>query len=267
MSVVDGSYDNPMRLEEEAAAPLAGGIMNHGFQCGMLWGASLAAGAETYRRFGPGPQSEATAIVVTERLLETFQERTQDELNCTEITEINFQQIEGLMPILKYFVKGGKVGPGACFRLAAGYGRAARDTIDEALAEEAAEVSGRPVNCAAAMARKMGASEKHAVMASGFAGGIGLSGGGCGALGAAIWLTAMEGREEGVRKSGYFDNPDYQAVIDRFVESTECEFECAQIVGRKFESVEDHAVFVRDGGCSEIIEALAAQPLVEASES
>jgi len=48
MSVVDGSFGNPMRLEEEASAPLAGGIMNHGFQCGMLWGASLAAGAEVY---------------------------------------------------------------------------------------------------------------------------------------------------------------------------------------------------------------------------
>ena len=49
MSVVDGSFGHPMKLEEEAAAPLAGGIMNHGFQCGMLWGASLAAGAEAYR--------------------------------------------------------------------------------------------------------------------------------------------------------------------------------------------------------------------------
>lgn len=50
MGVVDGSFGHPMKIEEEASAPLAGGMMNHGFQCGMLWGASLAAGAEAYRR-------------------------------------------------------------------------------------------------------------------------------------------------------------------------------------------------------------------------
>jgi hypothetical protein len=266
MSVVDGSFGNPMRLEEEATAPLAGGIMNHGFQCGMLWGASLAAGAEAQRRFGPGPQAEATAMTITERLLESFQGRTQNEMNCTEITEINFQQIKGFTPILKYFVKGGKIGPGACFRLAAGYAQDARNTIEAALPDEAVEAPARPVSCASVMARKMGASEKHATMTAGFAGGIGLSGGGCGALGTARWLTAMGGREEGVSKIGYFDNVEYQAVIDRFVEATDCEFECSEIVGRHFESIEDHAAYLGDGGCSEIFEVLASQPVNEANE-
>lgn len=257
MSVVDGSFGHPMRLEEEASAPLAGGIMNHGFQCGMLWGASLAAGAEAYRRFGPGPRAETAAIMATERVLETFRGRTKNEVNCTEITEINFQENMKFLPILKYFVKGGKIGPGACFRLAAGYAPEAFSTIDVALSEEPVEAPSPPVSCAAALARKMGVSEMHAVMASGFAGGIGLGGGACGALGAAIWITAMNGREEGTRKIGYFDNPKFTAVIDRFVECTDCEFECSEIVGRKFESVDDHATYVRQGGCSEIIEVLA----------
>jgi hypothetical protein len=52
MGVVDGSFGHPMKIEEEASAPLAGGMMNHGFQCGMLWGASLAAGAEAYGVLG-----------------------------------------------------------------------------------------------------------------------------------------------------------------------------------------------------------------------
>lgn len=115
------------------------------------------------------------------------------------------------------------------------------------------------MSCAAVLARKMGASEMHAVMASGFAGGLGLSGGACGALGAAIWITAMNGREEGARKIDYFNNPKYAAVIDRFVECTDCEFECSEIVGRRFEDISDHAAFVREGGCSEIVEALATQ--------
>jgi hypothetical protein len=257
MGVVDGSFGHPMKIEEEASAPLAGGMMNHGFQCGMLWGASLAAGAEAYRRFGPGPQAEAAAIMATERLVETFRGRTKNEINCTEITEMNFQENMKLLPILKYFVKGGKIGPGACFRLAAGYAPEALNAIDASLSEEQIEAPSPPVSCAAALARKMGVSEMHAVMASGFAGGIGLSGGACGVLGAAIWLAAMNGREERVSKLGYFDNPEYEAVIDRFVECTDCEFECCEIVGRKFESIDDHAAYVREGGCSEIIEALA----------
>jgi hypothetical protein len=46
--------------------------------------------------------------------------------------------------------------------------------------------------------------------------------------------------------------------MDRFLKSTEYEFECSNIVGRQFENVNDHAAYVRDGGCSKIIEALAA---------
>ena len=103
----------------------------------------------------------------------------------------------------------------------------------------------------------MGASELHTVMASGFAGGISLSGAACGALGGAIWLTAMNNREEGVSKMGYSSNPVYVAVIDRFVESTGREFGCSEIVGRRFENIDDHADYLRDGGCSEIIQVLA----------
>jgi hypothetical protein len=35
--------------------------------------------------------------------------------------------------------------------------------------------------------------------------------------------------------------------------------ECSQIVGRKFESVEDHARHVQGGGCARIIDRLAAE--------
>ena len=63
MGVVDDSYGYPLKDEEKAAMPLAGGIANMGFQCGMLWGAALAAGrammdtdkdAETIARVAEG---------------------------------------------------------------------------------------------------------------------------------------------------------------------------------------------------------------------
>jgi hypothetical protein len=256
MSVVDSSFGNPLRSEEEASAPLAGGVMNRGFQCGMLWGASLAAGAEAYRHFGLGPSAEVHAIMASERLVETFRDRTQNEINCTEITEVDFQEMKGFMPIIRFFVRGGKIGPGACFRLAAGYAQDTIDAMDIAFPGEPVETAPQPVSCAAVLAKKMGATDMHVVMASGFAGGIGLSGGACGALGVAIWLTAMNSPQEGANKLGYFNNPVYLAVIDRFEESTDGEFECRKIVGRKFESIKDHTTYLRDGGCVEIIKAL-----------
>ena len=58
------------------------------------------------------------------------------------------------------------------------------------------------------LAQKMGASEMHAVMAAGFAGGIGLSGGACGALVAAIWITVMGHAKEGTKDlQELYENP------------------------------------------------------------
>jgi hypothetical protein len=104
----------------------------------------------------------------------------------------------------------------------------------------------------------MGASDLHTVMAAGLAGGIGLSGGACGALGAAIWLIEMNRVKEGTGKVE-FNSPEATEAIDRFLQSSGGEFECAKIVGWKFENVHDHAVYLRDGGCARIIEALAAR--------
>jgi len=42
--------------------PLAGGIMQNGYQCGMVWGAGLACGAEAFYRLGYSPEAEAGAI-------------------------------------------------------------------------------------------------------------------------------------------------------------------------------------------------------------
>ena len=102
----------------------------------------------------------------------------------------------------------------------------------------------------------MGASEMRTVMAAGLAGGIGLSGGACGALGAAIWLIGIKQLQAGNGAPG-MNNPPAQAALEKFLESADYEFECEKIVGRKFENVADHAAYLREGGCAKIIEALA----------
>ena len=251
MSVVDRSFDHPLKLEEHAAMPLAGGIMQYGYQCGMLWGATLAAGAQAYRLLGPGPQAETEAIIAAQRLVESFRARNK-HINCLEITEVNWQQKRGM---LKFFIKGGPIG---CVRMAVRYAPDAFSDINTALSEIHIEAPSPPVSCSAMLAQKMGVSDMHTVMAAGFAGGIGLSGGACGALGAAIWIIGMNGSKEQVGKMD-FKNPRAIDTIDRFMKSTDFKFECSEIVGRRFENIGDHAGYLRDGGCSEIIEVLATK--------
>ena len=256
MGVVDDSFDQPLKLEENAVMPLAGGIVGYGYQCGMLWGASLAAGAHAYRLFGSGPQAETEAVIATQRLVESFLARNK-HINCSDITELSWKGSSNgqLGKVLKFFIKGGPI---VCFSMSANYARIAFREINSALSEKHAEALSPPVSCAALLAQKMGASEMHTVMAAGFAGGIGLSGGACGGLGAALWINGMKDNQAGDRKSDFINDPIAQATIDRYLESSDYEFECSKIVGRKFENVADHAGYLRAGGCSKIIAALAA---------
>ena len=194
MSVVDGSFDHPLKLEERAALPFAGGIMQHGYQCGMIWGATLAAGAQAYRLHGTGPQAETAAILAAQRLVESFR-TLSNHINCLEITDID--KSSSTMQMITYFlIKGGTIG---CFRMAVGYAPVAFSEINTALSEGHIQAPSAPVSCAAMVAQKMGASDMHTVMAAGLAGGIGLSGGACGALGAAIWIFTMNSGEEEVK--------------------------------------------------------------------
>jgi len=232
---------------------LAGGIMRHGYQCGMIWGATLAAGAQAYRLLGAGPQAETAAIIAAQRLVESFRAGNK-YINCLEITDID--KSSSTMKMIVYFlIKGGTIG---CLRMAAKYAPAAFSEINCALSERHIEAPSPPVSCAAMLAQKTGASDMHAVMAAGFAGGIGLSGGACGALGAAIWITGMKSSKERAGKNDP-KTPGATDAIDRFVKHTDFAFECSEIVGRRFENIDDHAAYLRDGGCSEIIELLAAK--------
>lgn len=256
MSVVDRSFDTPLKAEEHAALPLAGGLMQYGYQCGLLWGAALAAGAQAYRLLGPGPQAETQAVIASQRLVESFRARNK-HINCAELTEIEWKASSGrrmAAQMFKFFIKGGPIG---CFSMAARYAPVAAGEISATVSEKPLETPCHPVSCAAMLARRMGASDMHTVMAAGFAGGIGLCGGACGAFGAAIWIIGMNSTKEEFGPTGY-DNPKALAAADRFLESADFEFECEKIVGRKFEDVADHADYLREGGCSKIIDALAS---------
>src|SRR5512137_216679 len=107
MSVVDGSFDHSLALEEHATLPLAGGIEQMGFQCGQLWGAALAAGAQAYQLFGPGPQAEAAAVIAAQRLVEFFH-TSYKSINCAEVIELDWKNVKAAQ-MLRFFLKGGPV--------------------------------------------------------------------------------------------------------------------------------------------------------------
>ncbi|MCJ7807334.1 MAG: hypothetical protein MUP73_01245, partial [Dehalococcoidia bacterium] len=135
--------------------------MNHGYQCGMLWGATLAAGAQVYQILGPGPQAETAAVIAAQSLVESFRARNK-HIDCYEITGANLQQKRG---VLKLFIKKG--GPIGCVRMAIKYAPDAFSEINTALSEIHIEAPSPPVSCSAMLAQKMGVSDMHTVMAAG----------------------------------------------------------------------------------------------------
>jgi hypothetical protein len=240
-----------MEFEERAADPLAGGLMQ-GYQCGQLWGAALAAGAQAYRLFGPGPQAEAAAVVASQRIAESFRAQNK-HINCIEITQINLES-PTKRKIIRFLLKSSVTG--SCFGMAARCAQMSFREINTTLSEKPVEAPATPVSCSVILAQKMGISEMQTVMAAGFAGGIGLSGGACGALGTAFWAIGMNHAKAQIGSVG-LKIPGTSELIDRFAEAADYEFECAKIVGRKFENLEEHANYLRGGGCSKIIETLA----------
>lgn len=254
-NILSNTFDNQKEIEELATLTLAGGIKQHGYQCGMLWGSALAAGARAYQLNGSGEKSEAMAISAAQKLVQTF--KTQNEhINCEEITHMD-KSSSNLDMLVYFLLKGGTIG---CAKMASKFAPEALNGITSAFSEESTETLSLPVSCTSLLAQKMGASEEHTTMAAGLAGGIGLCGGACGALGAAVWLMGMKMRQEDEKVNLWKDKTyveKFENLVEKFLESSDYEFECSDIVGRKFEDVNDHANYLKEGGCSKIIEALA----------
>ena len=102
----------------------------------------------------------------------------------------------------------------------------------------------------------MGGSKEDIMMVAGFAGGLGLSGSGCGALAAAIWKNALSYNRKNPGKSASFE-PDNDPTLLAFYEESDYELQCEKICGRRFDSLEEHTDFVKNGGCKKLITALA----------
>jgi len=252
----DRQFEQVKQTEERASDSLAGGILQRGYQCGMLWGSALAIGAEAYRRFDDLDQAMRVAVRATQAVMMSFAER-ESTINCRDITRCDFSS---KWSFAKYFLSGRFL---HCFKLAQEW---APDAIEAALQglEEGEQLIGsekrslrNSVNCASLVAKKLGASEEEMVMVAGFAGGLGMSGGGCGALSAAIWMRSLNWSREHVGKSS-FKNPDAIRVVEVFEEVADGRILCSELSGQKFETYDRHSNFIRDGGCENLILALTS---------
>lgn len=246
--LLNREFGTSLEAEERASDLLAGGIMKKGYQCGMLWGASLAVGAEAYKVCAHRSQAIAVSIEATKILMDSF-ETHESTTQCREITKCNF---ESRLSFAKYMISGRFL---HCFQLAEDWAPEAVNKAKKAIQDKPFDFQ-HAISCATEVAKKMGASEKEMVMVAGFAGGLGLSGSGCGALSAALWMNALSWCREHKAGSGNED-PKAEELMRAFKVFTDEEYLCQDISQTQFNSVKEHTEYVKNGGCRELIEELS----------
>ena len=235
--LLNREFGNNNETEERATDPMAGGLMQKGHQCGMLWGASLAVGAEAYRRSQNSDEAICLAITATQKLLESFSKRT-NTINCRDITHANMDSFFGLTKyMIKTMIQG--MNNSTCFNLAENWLPEAIKSAKEGLSQEPTITNEKPISCATEVAKKMGATDEEMIMVSGFAGGLGLSGNACGALSTAIWMNSLAWIKEHHDKSAYKNN-NAKATIKAFNKETNSEMLCQNICQQHFKTIAEH---------------------------
>ncbi|MBO0340461.1 MAG: C-GCAxxG-C-C family protein [Bacteroidota bacterium] len=247
--ILNREFGHLKEQEERASDSLAGGIMQEGHQCGMLWGASLAIGAEAYRQCKDKNQAIFVAVHATKKVMDSFSER-EHTINCRDITHCDFSSN---LSMAKYFFTGRFL---HCFNLAEQWAPEAVKSAIQGISESKSETSGECHSCASEVAKKMGASDEESIMVAGFAGGLGLSGAACGALAAAIWMKSLQWCREVAERSS-MDNPYAKETLDTFYQYTNSNICCSQIIGKQFEHIEEHTRFINNSGCEELINVLS----------
>lgn len=248
-------FENLKNNEERASDMLAGGIVQKGYQCGMLWGGSLAIGTESFRRYGDKSKATASAITASQYLVESFTKRTKT-VDCREITGVDFEnKLDFAIYMIKTIMRGFIFSP--CFNLIVKWTPEAIQAAKQGLSAKPLQ-NQHYVSCASEVVKKMGANDEETVMVAGFAGGIGLSGNACGALSAAIWYRMLDwGKKNPSKTPAMFKNQDAKKIFRAFYIQTDSEMLCNKICEKQFKSIDEHSEFIRNGGCEKLIDVLA----------
>ncbi len=253
-TLLNNEFGCPKINEENASDPLAGGLLNTQNQCGMLWGSALAVGAESYRRHRNNKQALAMAVNGTQHLVNSFKKRT-NTVNCREVIGVDISDKIGVAGFMLKSLPGGFSNM-LCMNLAGKWAPEAIASAREGLSDEQNDIPQAPMSCASEVVKAMGAGDEEIITVAGLAGGMGLSGNACGALGAAIWMNTLSWCRKNPGQSGYA-NPDANKIFDAFTTATDSKMLCSKISGKKFKTIGDHTQFIEGGGCGKLIRILA----------
>ena len=246
--ILNREFGHTKEAEERAADPLAGGILQKGHQCGMIWGSALAVGAEAYRRIDDLDQAIRVAIIATQHVVASFLEM-ENTINCRDITRCGFSS---KLSFAKYFFSGRVL---YCFNMAEKWAPVAIHAAIDGLDDKKTDLPQNAISCASEVVKKMGSNDEEMVMVAGFAGGLGLSGKACGALSAAIWLNSLSWSKENPEKSS-LSNPKAKKTMNAFSAETDSEMLCHKLCGQHFKNIDDHSEFIKNGGCNKLINVL-----------
>lgn len=250
-------------LEEQASHLLSGGMMHQGNACGLLSGAVLSAGLQAARRFDDDATRSAATLHAAVRLAEAYPE-ISGAINCREITG---QSVITLREKAQY-MREGKARQ--CGRLLMNWANRTDALIDEALTEfEGCDPSPSCANCAVETLKRLASDDELARSGStyvaGLAGGVGLLGRSCAAL--TVGILALTLRHYAARRFQRRDSRVLGTLHElglarfrkrpaRLLEEFKLEIGsdlCSEIVGRPFTSPNDHASFIAEGGCRDVI--------------
>ena len=253
--ILNREFGYPSNEHECATDWLAGGILQQGYQCGLLLGASMGVGAEAFRRNDNREKAIGVAIKSTQIIMESFV-KIASSIECEDITSCDFKK---KITLVKYFFTGKFLN---CFNIAGLWAPDAIKSANEGLSKGYQDISEQTMSCASEIARKMGASDEEMVMVAGFAGGLGLSGNGCGALTTAIWMNSLNLNRAGNKKSSNHQE-SAEKILQAFYEFTNSEMECSKICRRKFKTIDEHTEYIKNGGCRKLFEILIDRKIIQ----
>lgn len=254
--LIDRAYGHHDPLYEKALDPLAGGIFREGHQCGMLWGAALATGAEAFSRADSIHEAQAMALSAAKELVASMTNK-EHTIECREITGVRMNRFWGLLRFMMETIWKG-MDNSKCFVLAEEWAPKAMASAEAGLNEDIPEEP-PGYNCASITVLQLGGTDQEVAMVAGFAGGIGLSGKGCGALGAAIWFKALQWLRENPGKGvPMFRFPEVSNLIEGFKKQAHGKMRCEEICVKKFGNAKELSDYLESGGCSTLISWLTS---------
>lgn len=248
-NIISAEFGTPDNITERATAIFAGGVALQGHQCGLLWGTALAVGHKIASVAETPEQAIGQTLKTCQRLANALKCQT-DNINCKTIINTDLsKQTE-----ISHFLDGADAVK--CFKIADLWAPEAVHIAHKSLLVESITYPDDCRSCATRVVRKMGGSLKESLTVAGLAGGLGLSGNMCGALGAALWYKALKWLQDNPTEKHY-PFAQTQKDLNKCLEFSNGKFLCPTLSGHRFRTLEQHRNFIAEGGCNKWIDILA----------